>query len=400
MDASGGGAALTAYTAPGVVFKSDDELKAHYRTEWHRHNLKRKVANLKPLTLEAFEARQAAATAAADAGASGKGAARRSARARAPVASSGGSGAVATAGDEDGRRPHPASKAAYYQRAAEMTDEELVAERVAAAPELTPGHDLFSPHVSESLEANLAHMAKAHGFVIPYAEYVSDLPGLIRYLQEKVYVGCTALVEGKQFHSWQAVQHHMVDKGTTRFELEHNEDEFAPFYDLRALARDSPNWHELEVEVEPGEEGAGEAGQGGMAVTETIVIYEPAAATALDAAAAAGAGGAALVVGSGAKELGHRDLRRYYGQSYRAAPPERQAVDRLLLTYQQMGLVKAGGAVASRAAAHARNPHGFASASQARAYQRLRGRSEMGLGMKRNLLIKKSGHKSQNIVFG
>jgi len=189
---------LTAYTAPGVVFATDEELKTHYRTEWHRHNLKRKVANLKPLTKEAFEARQAAASSAAEAGAGGK---QRRGR----------GGRDGTAGGaEKERQAAPGSKAAYYQAAAEMTDDELLAARVAAAPELHPGLDLFSPHEAESLEANLAHMAQAYSFTVPYASYVKDVPGLIRYLQEKVYIGCVALVEGKQFHSWQAAQGHMV----------------------------------------------------------------------------------------------------------------------------------------------------------------------------------------------
>lgn len=33
----------TCATAPEVVFETLDELKAHYHTDWHRYNLKRKV---------------------------------------------------------------------------------------------------------------------------------------------------------------------------------------------------------------------------------------------------------------------------------------------------------------------------------------------------------------------
>lgn len=36
-------AALTCATAPQTHFGSVEELKAHYRTDWHRYNLKRKV---------------------------------------------------------------------------------------------------------------------------------------------------------------------------------------------------------------------------------------------------------------------------------------------------------------------------------------------------------------------
>ena len=34
---------LTCATAPGMEFASYDDLKQHYKTDWHRYNLKRKV---------------------------------------------------------------------------------------------------------------------------------------------------------------------------------------------------------------------------------------------------------------------------------------------------------------------------------------------------------------------
>jgi pre-60S factor REI1 len=34
---------LSCQTAPGVLFASVDDLKAHYKTDWHRYNLKRKA---------------------------------------------------------------------------------------------------------------------------------------------------------------------------------------------------------------------------------------------------------------------------------------------------------------------------------------------------------------------
>jgi hypothetical protein len=34
---------LSCQTAPGQLFESVDELKAHYKTDWHRYNLKRKA---------------------------------------------------------------------------------------------------------------------------------------------------------------------------------------------------------------------------------------------------------------------------------------------------------------------------------------------------------------------
>ena len=36
-------AGLTCATAPGVEFEDFEELKQHYKTDWHRYNLKRKA---------------------------------------------------------------------------------------------------------------------------------------------------------------------------------------------------------------------------------------------------------------------------------------------------------------------------------------------------------------------
>lgn len=43
------------HTAPGVTFETLEELKAHYHTDWHRYNLKRKVAALPMLTQKMFD---------------------------------------------------------------------------------------------------------------------------------------------------------------------------------------------------------------------------------------------------------------------------------------------------------------------------------------------------------
>lgn len=40
-----------------VVFANSELQKAHYRTDWHRYNLKRKVADLPPVTAVDFQQR-------------------------------------------------------------------------------------------------------------------------------------------------------------------------------------------------------------------------------------------------------------------------------------------------------------------------------------------------------
>lgn len=37
-----------------VAFQSPESQRAHYKTDWHRYNLKRKVVNLPPVTFSQF----------------------------------------------------------------------------------------------------------------------------------------------------------------------------------------------------------------------------------------------------------------------------------------------------------------------------------------------------------
>lgn len=54
---------LTSTTAPGKVFNSRSELAEHYKSDWHKYNLKRREAGLPLLQKEDFEARLEAALA-------------------------------------------------------------------------------------------------------------------------------------------------------------------------------------------------------------------------------------------------------------------------------------------------------------------------------------------------
>jgi hypothetical protein len=61
--------------------------------------------------------------------------------------------------------------------------------------------------------SNMNHMTNVHGLFIPDIEYVRDLAEFIRYLGEKVSVGNVCLYcngRGRQLHTLQAVQSHMV----------------------------------------------------------------------------------------------------------------------------------------------------------------------------------------------
>ena len=184
---------FTCYTAPGAVFASEEEMKEHYRSEWHRYNLKRKVAGLAPLPREAFEER-AAREGEREAALQQKSGTRKQAREERRVRR-------AEANAKNSR-----SKAADFAATHQMTADEYMAFKMENAAPFDEGSDLFSSHHSEGLHENLAYMAKTHGFYVPHLDYCVDLPGLIQYLQEKVYVGNVSLLHSKAFHSVESVQ--------------------------------------------------------------------------------------------------------------------------------------------------------------------------------------------------
>lgn len=164
--------ALTCYTAPGVVFDDEAAMKQHYKSDWHRHNLKRKVAGLPPLSRSAYEERTGGVTAAGAASASAIGGCvslggpstegmsqkmerrlRREARQQEKHARS---------------AANASSKSAHFERTKTMSEHEYIEHKMATAEGFDECTDLFSRHQSESMEANL--------------EYVYSLPSLLTAL--------------------------------------------------------------------------------------------------------------------------------------------------------------------------------------------------------------------------
>ena len=231
----------------------------------------------------------------------------------------------------------------------EMTIEQKIAR---ARTRLSTSDCLFCPTRSDSIASNLTHMSITHGFFIPDAEYLVDLSGLLAYLGEKIAVGNVCLYcygkkrrhanavgksskgdaagegdIGREFRSLEATRQHMVNKAHCKiaFETEEERLEMSDYYDFTASyptsskktgnrTKAAEDWEDVEVdgsndeveeiveENEDEEEGE-ESGEDdiderpGLRLGDTP--YE-------------------LVLPSGAR-IGHRSLRHYYKQNYRAS---------------------------------------------------------------------------------
>ena len=74
---------------------------------------------------------------------------------------------------------------------------------------------MFCGVISTSCTENVDHMESIHSFFIPSKENLTDLSGLMTYLNRKVGVGniCVTCNEsGKSFYSLHAVRDHMISK--------------------------------------------------------------------------------------------------------------------------------------------------------------------------------------------
>lgn len=80
---------------------------------------------------------------------------------------------------------------------------------------------LFCEKKFNSIEDKCEHMAKAHSFYIPDMDHVCDLEGLIKYLGVKVGIYHVCLwCSTKCYRDLQAVQKHMNDKGHQKMKFE------------------------------------------------------------------------------------------------------------------------------------------------------------------------------------
>jgi pre-60S factor REI1 len=333
-----------------VSFPSAESQRDHYRGEFHRFNLKRKLVRMLPLSEDQFNAhvekeaqdqsaRQATQQALQCRVCRGKrfatratfdhhvrskqhlkNAAKAEARAQAeaptepsteaqvesvgaedaagddtpeagPSSLASSAGSRSTAEDsatpiEIERRTRTSDEAAPEGAdLADLDDEEeierMIAERLRTAKRLPVEACLFCPHVAEDTGDNFEHMAEDHSFFVPDIEHLDDAEGLLKYLGEKIAIGYECLEcngRGKAFGSLEAVRDHMNEKCHTKLDWFGNEVEYADFYE----------WPEAESPFKD---------------------MEP---------------GIKLILANG-KELGHRDLDRYYKQNYRAEE-DREAI--------------------------------------------------------------------------
>ena len=241
---------LTSTTAPGKTFTTRSELAQHYKSDWHRYNLKRREAGLPMLREADFQARLDAALA------------LRKEREQREERS--GTGHLKQGGgknkgkNKDKKKNSHSSKSKKNEQGGKMDDNSSDVEQQAEpgnddnkmdedqpesttggggedpTPAIDPCQSLFDNTLHRSPAASLSYMSQKYGFFLPDVEYCIDLEGLLGYCQEKVKLGHYCLYCQRIYKTWSGCQKHMIDANhcKLRYERGVDQEEFDVFYDF------------------------------------------------------------------------------------------------------------------------------------------------------------------------
>ncbi|KAG0057148.1 hypothetical protein BGZ89_001926 [Linnemannia elongata] len=331
-----------------VAFKTADIQREHYRSDWHRYNLKRKMVELPPVSADMFaqkvtgkfiqlhKQKDADDQAAADDSSECK-TCRKSYSSKNAYENHLASKKHKETEAKLKANPRPVAKiekpvksdvesitskmTVHLSVTDETTQEELeeiMDKKIETAVRLELTDCLFCTEKAETFESNIEHMTKYHGFFIPDLEYIVDLEGLIKYLGEKVSVGNICLHcngKGRQIKSLEAVRKHMVDKGHCKipYDTESEMMEIVDFYDFRSSYPEEEQ-RKMREAAERGEE------------------VEEDDEEELDTGVRLGEDEMELILPSGAR-LGHRSLNKYYRQNVKPEETRDSVLINKLLTH-------------------------------------------------------------------
>ncbi|KAI8359919.1 C2H2 type zinc-finger-domain-containing protein [Choanephora cucurbitarum] len=287
-----------------VAFPSTERQRAHYRTDWHKYNLKRKIAQLPSVTAEQFAQKVLAQQTKGREEEERQGLVYECTICRKSYFSENAfSNHLMSKKHKDlefqADKQAPSSPGLPSQRKEatlfsdaedDLTDTEThsIVSSNADQP-LSAERCLFCQMNNGDFETNLKHMHVVHGFFLPDVEYLEDAPGLILYLAEKIddaiCLYCNG--RGKEWKSPAAVRKHMLDKGHCKmaYDESENPEDLLNFYNFGHMSEEDFEAATIDTNPTPEDE---------------------------------------LVLASG-ERLGHRRFMRYYKQKVRR--PSEEAVE-------------------------------------------------------------------------
>jgi len=321
-----------------VVIKSTDERASHYKTDWHRYNVKRRCAGLIPVERETFKEKVSVLLKEKTEG----NLAQKC------------DNCNKTFKNDKAREQHYLSKihkkqvaklerkkqkdaeqatpeaAAEAENKVEMnvevdangeqkTEEQLEVERankeMLSRKPIPLKHCLFCTRSFQTIDKCLEHMLKDHGFFIPYIEYLKDLEGLLEYLGAKIGIGHVCLwCNGKgkaAYKSAYAVQQHMRAKSHCKLNIDNdtNDEEYLPFFTFG-----DEDDEDMAVDAE---EKGGELVEVNSKSGTLVEVKKPKRQL-------EGMNDEGELIMSDGSVIGHRSLNKYYRQNLRPEPTEEE----------------------------------------------------------------------------
>ncbi|XP_052210759.1 cytoplasmic 60S subunit biogenesis factor REI1 homolog 1 [Diospyros lotus] len=345
-------------------FADESEQKLHYKSDWHRYNLKRKVAGVPGVTEVLFLSRQSALAEETEkssktpmlysCGLCGKG--YRSSKAHAQHLKSRAHIVRVSQGmTEDGASTiiKPLAPRVVDKPPQQRDQDEEESDETDEWEEVDPEEDLVDEaeelsHMNmkgdasdvdmddidldptccfmcdlehNTIESCLVHMHKQHGFFIPDVEYLKDPGGLLTYLGLKVRRDFSCLYCNERrnpFNSLEAVRKHMEAKSHCKVHYgdggDDDEAELEEFYDYSSSY---VNTDEKQLVASDDMRNMVELGSGG---SELIITRSTKS-------------------GTSTKTIGSREYLRYYRQKPRPSPTNGYAITASLTSrYRSMGL--------------------------------------------------------------
>lgn len=272
----------------GLAFGASADQHEHMRSEWHRYNLKRRVAELPPISEDSFnskvaileEQKEAERQAAQERGGKGKRGGRnaddtqrtvtkkelrrrekeaiaekrrvlleqaRELMLRSQGQSLGPVPILPESQDKKEQVPEleedtkeETEEDKENQEEQELTEEQLMEQKLANYTKIPENTCLFSGKKFDTFEESLDFMFKNYGFYIPEQKFLVDKLGLVEYLAEKIALGNICLCCHYQGRSLEAVRAHMISKRHCRipYESENEKLEISEFYDFSSTYAD------------------------------------------------------------------------------------------------------------------------------------------------------------------
>lgn len=285
-----GDGAFTCNTC-GLTFPTADLQRLHMKADWHRYNLKRKVANLPPITSEMFAEKmlQQQQLQEMQRNNTGRGSSARSSgqrqqtkrdkkreekllrkmahtkisdekevppRPTSPAASEASMSSstfslgepvddaqsVTTEEDNADTTPHRQYNDDTETEGEDDEEERLIQQKLAEAVKIPPNVCFVDGKEFDTVEQNVEYMERTYGLFIPEKEYLVDLNGLIGYLGEKIGLGKMCLYCNYEGRNLEGVRQHMRAKQHVKIPYESTEQklEISDYYDFRSSYSSRP----------------------------------------------------------------------------------------------------------------------------------------------------------------